>query len=135
MAGDCSIRALWILNNLDAVVFSRRFPAVEKRWRAACQSENESSGNDSVKYTVFSSLPSDSELAAAFSDRKTREGSVRGFDENLSSLLLDLPSITGAFMVAHAIGDIITGDVADPELNAIWNALGSQLFQHILNQG
>ncbi|KAK9009418.1 hypothetical protein V6N11_035952 [Hibiscus sabdariffa] len=197
MAGDCSIRALWILNNLDAVVFSRRFPAVEKRWRAACQSENESSGNDSVKYTVFSSLPSDSELAAAFSDRKTREGSVRGFgirvsqskegsdswvddpitrhiagfyinreeegednlmwpfalqikgpycililplveprhvkaytrlckrsdcgnavmaDENLSSLLLDLPSITGAFMVAHAIGDIITGDVADPEV-------------------
>ncbi|KAK8709764.1 hypothetical protein V6N13_060769 [Hibiscus sabdariffa] len=116
MAGDCSIRALWILNNLDAVVFSRRFPAVEKRWRAACQSENESSENDSVKYTVFSSLPSDSELAAAFSDRKTREG-------------------VWAFMVAHAIGDIITGDVADPELNALWNALGSQLFQHILNQG
>ncbi|GMI95869.1 hypothetical protein like AT2G20790 [Hibiscus trionum] len=197
MAGDCSIRAIWILNNLDAVVFSRRFPVVEKRWRAACQSENESSEDGAVKYTVFSSLPSDSELAAAFSDRKMREGSVRGFgirvsqskegsdswvddpitrhivgfyinreeegetnlmwplalhikgpycililplveprhvkaytrlckrsdcgnavtvDESLSSLLLDLPSITGAFMVAHAIGDIVTGDVADPEV-------------------
>ncbi|KAE8696801.1 AP-5 complex subunit mu [Hibiscus syriacus] len=197
MAGDCSIRALWILNNLDAVVFSRRFPVVEKRWLAACQSENDSSENDPVKCTVFSSLPSDSDLAAAFSDRKTREGSVRGFgirvsqskegsdswvddpitrhlvgfyinreeegeknfmwplalhikgpycililplveprhvkayarlckrsdcgnavmaDENLSSLLLDLPSITGAFMVAHAIGDIVTGDVAEPEV-------------------
>ncbi|KAK8984131.1 hypothetical protein V6N11_029457 [Hibiscus sabdariffa] len=170
MAGDCSIRALWILNNLDAVVFSRRFPAVEKRWRAACQSENESSENDSVKYTVFSSLPSDSELAAAFSDRKTREGSVRGFgirvsqskegsdswvddpitrhiagfyinreEEGEDNLLwplalhikgpyciLILPLVeprhvkaytrVWAFMVAHAIGDIITGDVADPEV-------------------
>ncbi|KAA3454472.1 AP-5 complex subunit mu-like [Gossypium australe] len=197
MPGDCSIRALWILNNLDAVVFSRRFPVVEKRWRAACQSENESSDDDPVKYTVFSSVPSDSELAAAFSERKTREGSVRGFGirvsqsregsdswvddpltrhivgvyinkeeegennlmwplalhikgpycililplveprhvkayarlckrsdcgnavtahENLSSLLLDLPSITGAFMVAHAVGDIVTGDVVEPEV-------------------
>ncbi|XP_052874918.1 AP-5 complex subunit mu isoform X2 [Gossypium arboreum] len=197
MPGDCSIRALWILNNLDAVVFSRRFPVVEKRWRAACQSENESSDDDPVKYTVFSSVPSDSELAAAFSERKTREGSVRGFGirvsqsregsdswvddpitrhivgvyinkeeegennlmwplalhikgpycililplveprhvkayarlckrsdcgnavtahENLSSLLLDLPSITGAFMVAHALGDIVTGDVVEPEV-------------------
>ncbi|KAB2067706.1 hypothetical protein ES319_A09G246800v1 [Gossypium barbadense] len=197
MPGDCSIRALWILNNLDAVVYSRRFPVVEKRWRAACQSENESSDDDPVKYTVFSSVPSDSELAAAFSERKTREGSVRGFGirvsqsregsdswvddpitrhivgvyinkeeegennlmwplalhikgpycililplveprhvkayarlckrsdcgnavtahENLSSLLLDIPSITGAFMVAHAIGDIVTGDVVEPEV-------------------
>nr|KJB38453.1 hypothetical protein B456_006G255700 [Gossypium raimondii] len=197
MPGDCSIRALWILNNIDAVVFSRRFPVVEKRWRAACQSENESSDDDPVKYTVFSSVPSDSELAAAFSERKTREGSVRGFGirvsqsregsdswvddpitrhivgvyinkeeegennlmwplalhikgpycililplveprhvkayarlckrsdcgnavtahENLSSLLLDLPSITGAFMVAHAVGDIVTGDVVEPEV-------------------
>ncbi|XVF62739.1 hypothetical protein PTKIN_Ptkin09bG0032300 [Pterospermum kingtungense] len=197
MATDCSVRALWILNNLDAVVFSRRFPVVEKRWRAACRSENESSDDDPVKYTVFSSLPSDSELSTAFSERKRREGSVRGFgirvaqsregsdswvddpvtrhiiglcinkeeegennllwplalhikgpycililplveprhvkayarlckrsdcgnpvmaDENLSSLLLDLPSMTGAFMVAHAIGEIVTGDVVEPEV-------------------
>lgn len=37
-------------------------------------------------------------------------------DPNLSSLLLDLPSITGAFMVAHVIGDIITGDIVEPEV-------------------
>ncbi|XWS53716.1 hypothetical protein CRYUN_Cryun10bG0024400 [Craigia yunnanensis] len=183
MPNDCNIRALWILNNLDAVVFSRRFPVVEKRWRAACQIENESSNDDPVKYTVFSSLPSDSELAAAFSERKkSREGSDSWVDdpitrhiiglytnkeeegednllwplalhikgpycililplleprhvkanarlckrsdcgnavmagEYLSSLLLDLPSITGAFMVAHAIGDIVTGDVVEPEV-------------------
>ncbi|XP_022740434.1 AP-5 complex subunit mu-like [Durio zibethinus] len=197
MPNDCSIRALWILNNLDAVVFSRRFPVVEKRWLAACQTESHSSDDDPVKYTVFSSLPSDSELAAAFSERRRREGSVRGFgirviqsregsdswvddpitrhiiglyinkeeegennllwplalhikgpycililpllepryvkayarlckrsdcgnavmaDEYLSSVLLDLPSITGAFMVAHAIGDIVTGDVVEPEV-------------------
>ncbi|XVF38581.1 hypothetical protein REPUB_Repub20aG0114500 [Reevesia pubescens] len=197
MPNDCSIRALWILNNLDAVVFSRRFPVVEKRWRIACQSENESPDDDPVNYTVFSLLPSDSELASAFSERKQREGSVRGFgirvtqsregsdswvddpitrhiiglyinkeeegennllwplalhikgpycililplveprdikayarlcktsdcgnavmaDECLSSLLLDLPSITGAFMVAHGIGDIVTGDVVEPEV-------------------
>ncbi|XP_022722315.1 AP-5 complex subunit mu-like [Durio zibethinus] len=197
MPNENSMRALWILNNLDAVVFSRRFPVVEKWWRAACQSENESSDDDPAKYTVFSSLPSDSELAAAFSERKRREGSVRGFgirvtqsregsdswvddpitrhivglyinkeeegennllwplalhikgpycililplveprhvkayarlckrsdcgnavmaDEKFSSLLLDLPSMTGAFMVAHAIGEIVTGDVVEPEV-------------------
>ncbi|GAB4843503.1 hypothetical protein Ancab_013464 [Ancistrocladus abbreviatus] len=39
----CSIRALWILNNQDVVVFSRRFPVVERRWRTACKVENGSS--------------------------------------------------------------------------------------------
>ncbi|OMO53782.1 hypothetical protein CCACVL1_28345 [Corchorus capsularis] len=184
MPNDCSIRAL-------------RFPVVEKGWRAACQTESESIVDDPVKYSVYSSLPSDSELAAAFSERKRREGTVRGFgmrvtqskegsdswvddpitrhivglyinkeeegennllwplalhikgpycilvlplvepkhvkayaalckrsdcgnavmtDEYLSSLLLDLPSITGAFMVAHAIGDIVAGDIVEPEV-------------------
>uniref|UniRef100_A0A2P2J6L1 MHD domain-containing protein n=1 Tax=Rhizophora mucronata TaxID=61149 RepID=A0A2P2J6L1_RHIMU len=199
MAGGCSIRALWILNNVDAVVFSRRFPVVEKQWRTAYKIENEShSGDDdAVKYTSLPILPNDSELAAAFLDRKKREGSARGYgirvtqstegsdswvddpitrhvislrietngegekhllwplilhikgsytvlvlplvelrhlkayaslcsrsdcghaagvEGSLSSLLLDLPSITGAFMVAHAIGDIITGDMVDPEV-------------------
>ncbi|KAI8004489.1 AP-5 complex subunit mu [Camellia lanceoleosa] len=196
MAGGCSIRALWILNNLDSVVFSRRFPVVEKRWRAACKTENEKSA-DSLKYAVLPLLPTDSELAVAFVDRKKREGSARGFgirvaqsaegsdswvddpitrhiislyinkeeegenhllwplilhiksqycilvlplvepchlkayarickrsdcgnavgvDGSVSSLLLDLPSITGAFMVAHAIGDVVTGDVPEPEV-------------------
>ncbi|KAL7178013.1 hypothetical protein ACSBR2_031217 [Camellia fascicularis] len=196
MAGGCSIRALWILNNLDSVVFSRRFPVVEKRWRAACKTENEKNA-DSLKYAVLPLLPTDSELAVAFVDRKKREGSARGFgirvaqsaegsdswvddpitrhiislyinkeeegenhllwplilhiksqycilvlpliepchlkayarickrsdcgnavgvDGSVSSLLLDLPSITGAFMVAHAIGDVVTGDVPEPEV-------------------
>ncbi|KAI8561493.1 hypothetical protein RHMOL_Rhmol04G0344500 [Rhododendron molle] len=197
MAGGCSIRALWILNNHDVVVFSRRFPVVERRWRAACKSENESCLDENVGIDVLPLLPTDSELASAFVDRKTREGSARGFgirvaqsaegsdswvddpitrhiislyvnkedegenhllwplilhikghycilvlplveprhlkayarmckrpdcgnavgmDESLSSLLLDLPSITGAFMVAHAIGDVVAGETPEPEV-------------------
>ncbi|KAG6732013.1 hypothetical protein I3843_01G148400 [Carya illinoinensis] len=196
MSGGCSIRAIWILNSLDSVVFSR-FPVVEKRWQAACKSENENASEESFSYAVYSLLPADSELASAFVERKQREGSARGFgirvsqsskgsdswvddpitrhivglyinkeeegennllwplilhikgnyfiivlplveprylkaytrlckrsdcgnaigaDDSLSSLLLDLPSITGAFMVAHAIGDIISADVAEPEV-------------------
>ncbi|GKV39109.1 hypothetical protein SLEP1_g46923 [Rubroshorea leprosula] len=202
MLNGCSIRALWVLNNsLDTVVFSRRFPVVERRWRAAWLSENDTSIEDPVEDTVLSSLPTDSELASAFSERRRREGSLRGFgirvtqstkgsdswvddpitrhvigiyinkveegegegenhllwplvlhikglysilvlplvepkhvkaygrlckrsdcgnairkEESLSSLLLDLPSITGACMVAYAIGDIVTGDVIEPEV-------------------
>lgn len=171
---------------------------MERRWRAACKSENEKvrDENDDNKPTVSSSLPSDLEFSEAFASRKKREGSVRGsgirvpesvqdsdswvddpivrhiislyinrevgedyllwplvlhvkgpycilvlplvepkhvkayerlykrsdcgtaigMDPNLSSLLLDLPSITGAFMVAHVIGDIITGDNVEPEV-------------------
>ncbi|KAK9933532.1 hypothetical protein M0R45_020727 [Rubus argutus] len=199
MPDGCSIRAIWILNSLDAVVFSRRFPVVEKRWRGACK-ESSTDGGD-LNDTVFPLLPSDSELAAAFVDRKRREGSIRGcgirvsqsakgsdswvddpitrhiigiyinkeeegddntnnnllwplvlhrkghfsilvlplaeprhlkayarlcnrsdcgnavgVEDSISSILLDLPSITGAFMAAHAIGDIITGDVVEPEV-------------------
>ncbi|KAF8023838.1 hypothetical protein BT93_F1118 [Corymbia citriodora subsp. variegata] len=197
MPTGCGIRALWILNSHDAVVFSRRFPVVEKRWRAACKSEKEHSGG-SVDSAASPYLPSDSELASSFAERKKREGSVRGFgirvsqsaegsdswvddpvtrhvisiyinkeearenyllwplilhmksqfcilvlplvepghfdsykelckrsdcgnavggvDGSLSSLLLELPSVTGAFMVAHAIGEIISGDMAEPEV-------------------
>lgn len=43
-------------------------------------------------------------------------GSSAKENGNLSSILLNLPCITGAFMVAHVIGDIITGDVAEPEV-------------------
>ncbi|KAA8548552.1 hypothetical protein F0562_000181 [Nyssa sinensis] len=43
-------------------------------------------------------------------------GNAFGVDESVSSLLLDLPSITGAFMVSHAIGDIIMGDILEPEV-------------------
>lgn len=51
---------------------------VEKRWRAACKTENEKSA-DSLKDAVLPLLPTDSELAVAFVDRKKREGSARGF--------------------------------------------------------
>ncbi|OMO83323.1 hypothetical protein COLO4_22600 [Corchorus olitorius] len=50
----------------------RRFPVVEKRWRAAYQTESESTVDDPVKYDVYSSI-SNSELAAAFFERKRRE--------------------------------------------------------------
>lgn len=172
---------------------------VERRWRAVWKSEEEISVEDPVKETVFSSLPTDSEIASAFSERRRREGSLRGYglrvtqstkgsdswvddpimrhiigvyvnkeeegdesliwplvlhvkgsfsilvlplvepkhlkayarlckrsdcgnaiikEESLSSLLLDLPSITGACMVACVIGDIVTGDVIEPEVVA-----------------
>lgn len=46
---------------------------VEKRWRAVCERENEASAvDDSLKYTVFHLLPSDSELVSAFVERKRR---------------------------------------------------------------
>ncbi|KAH6755531.1 clathrin adaptor complexes medium subunit family protein [Perilla frutescens var. hirtella] len=190
MPSGCYIRALWILNNQDFVIFSRKFPVVEKRWRVACEKE----GGDDFKYHM---LPNESDFGAAFSDRKKREGSARGFgirvsqsvkgsdswvddpitrhvislhinkeeegensflwplvlhikgpysvlilplvephhqksysrlcntsdcgsaigaDESLSSLLMDLPSITGAFAVAQTIGDIVVGEAVEPEV-------------------
>uniref|UniRef100_A0A7N0UML0 MHD domain-containing protein n=1 Tax=Kalanchoe fedtschenkoi TaxID=63787 RepID=A0A7N0UML0_KALFE len=193
----CSIRALWILNNSDSVVFSRRFPVVEKRWRASCKADSEKSSDDDNKYSVSHLLPSDPQIAAAFTEHKRREGSIRGYglrlkqstegsdswvddpitrhvislsinkdeeeekyalwpfvlhvrsyfcilvlplveprhlktyarlskradcgnavglDESLSSLLVELPSITGAFMVGQTVGDIIVGDAAEPEI-------------------
>lgn len=81
----CSIRALWILNNQDLLVFSRRFPVVERRWRAACKSENENSGEENPKHAVPPLLPTDSELAAAFLERKKRsiEGKKRDLPVDL----------------------------------------------------
>ncbi|CAK9161872.1 unnamed protein product [Ilex paraguariensis] len=73
MPNGCSIRALWILNNQDFVVFSRRFPVVERRWRAVCKSENETSTDQNLKNTVSPFVPTDSELAVAFQDRKRSE--------------------------------------------------------------
>ncbi|CAN8257573.1 unnamed protein product [Cochlearia groenlandica] len=221
MPSGCSIRALWILNNHDTVVFSRfdythnpppnltsplsnffkfkiirRFPVVERRWRSASKSEN----------GYLRRLPTDQQIAIAFARRKRREGSTRGYgirvaqsskrsdswlddpitryiislclnqeeeednddvddddernvlwpfvlhtkglysilvlplvepkevkdyvklckrsdcgpavgeDLSFSSLLLNISSITGAFMVAHAFGDIISGDTVEPEV-------------------
>ncbi|KAL8216526.1 hypothetical protein R6Q57_023363 [Mikania cordata] len=197
MPSSCSIRALWILNNQDTVVFSRRFLVVERRWSVAVKTANERSKDNEDSNMLSSSLPTDYELAAAFAERRKREGSARGYgirvkqsiegsdswvddpitrhivslhvkkeengeeltfwplilhskgqyyilvlplvepdhlkayktlcrrsdcgngvgvDGNLSSLLLQLPCITGAFMVAHVLGDIITSDLIEPEV-------------------
>ena len=44
---------------------------VERRWRLACDKESQSAGaTDSLKVVPY--LPTDSELAAAFIDRKKR---------------------------------------------------------------
>ena len=45
---------------------------VEKRWRAACKTDNANQEEDPVKYSVFPVLPNDSQLANAFLDRKKR---------------------------------------------------------------
>ncbi|XP_024985804.1 AP-5 complex subunit mu isoform X1 [Cynara cardunculus var. scolymus] len=79
MPSSCSIRALWILNNQDTVVFSRRFSVVERRWSVACKKANEKSTDNQDSSVLFSSLPTDLELAAAFADRKKREGSAHGY--------------------------------------------------------
>ncbi|KAL9224577.1 hypothetical protein vseg_000598 [Gypsophila vaccaria] len=190
VAKRCSVRSIWIINNVNAVIFSRKFPTVERRWRAACRGAVEDEA------VTMSSLPNDSEVSESFSNRKKSEGSARGLglrvaeslqgsdswvddpitrhiislyfsreegkgyllwplilhvkgpycilvlpsvelqhlkayeslykrsdcgtavgmDPNLSSLLLDLPSITGACMLAQVIGDIITGDIVEPDV-------------------
>ncbi|AEC07071.1 clathrin adaptor complexes medium subunit family protein [Arabidopsis thaliana] len=48
--------------------------------------------------------------------RRSDCGPAVGEDLSLSSLLLNISSITGAFMVAHAFGDIISGDTVEPEV-------------------
>ncbi|KAL8153665.1 hypothetical protein V2J09_011425 [Rumex salicifolius] len=190
-----SIRALWILNKQDVVIFSRRFPVVERRWRTSCKAEDIATIKEEAR-SLNSDVPTNSEVADAFVERKKREGSPGGYgirmaqsvegsdswvddpivrhiislqiseeggechllwplisytkgpfyilvlplvepkhlvaysrllnrpdsggvfgeDPNLSSIFLDLPSITGAFMVAHVIGDIITGDILEAEV-------------------
>lgn len=52
---------------------------VERRWHAACKSENESGFDNNLKSDALPLLPTDSEFASAFVDRKRREGSIRGF--------------------------------------------------------
>jgi len=44
---------------------------VEKRWREACE-RDKSRMEDDLKYNVVPSLPTDSEIADAFVDRKNR---------------------------------------------------------------
>ncbi|KAL3749288.1 hypothetical protein ACJRO7_010401 [Eucalyptus globulus] len=79
MPTGCGIRALWTLNSHDAVVFSRSLSL----WWAACKSEIEHNGG-SVDGMASPYLPSDSELASSFAERKKREGSVCGFGIRVS---------------------------------------------------
>lgn len=50
----------------------RRFPVVERKWHLACKRENERSNEESLGYSVLPLLPTDAELATAFSERKNR---------------------------------------------------------------
>lgn len=47
---------------------------MERRWREACKTENESCIEDPIKYNVLRLVPTDSELASAFAERKRRFG-------------------------------------------------------------
>ncbi len=64
--------SIYFIFNLVVLWDVRRFSVVEKRWREACKSEDENASEDSFSYTVYSVLPTDSELAAAFVERKQR---------------------------------------------------------------
>lgn len=198
----CSIRALWVLNQAHNVVFSRRFPTVERRWQTACKRQNLIDDGAAAKLLV--GLPTDAQVVEAVANRKLREGSIQGrglrdgdsvegsdswvddpitryiislqissLDEGsstallwplvlhrkgnfyllvlplveprhltayrdicwrsncgsphklrkdgqeyrgLSSMLFELPGITGAFVVAKSIGNLITGDANEPEV-------------------
>lgn len=112
MPSGCYVRALWILNNQDFVVFSRKFPVVEKRWRSACEKE----GDDDFKYH---SLPNDSELAAAFIDRKKREGSARGFGLRLSQSVKGSDSWVDDPITRHIISLTISKEEKG-EHNLLW---------------
>ena len=61
---------------------------VEKQWRAACKTINDTSKDaeeDPLKYTVSPVLPNDAELSSAFVARKKRSVSI--LKNTLSSLL------------------------------------------------
>ncbi|MCO5584390.1 hypothetical protein L7F22_038316 [Adiantum nelumboides] len=199
----CSIRALWVVNTSNNnVLFSRRFPTVDRRWQAAWrrQQKAEEGHNDGLTSSSLQiSLPSDAQIEKALTYRRSREGpsQLRGLryknsvvgtdswvddpitrhvislqisgleedassssllwplvlhlrgnfqivvlplveprhlggyanicrkkscgslyesDQGLSSILLELPCITGAFLVAKTIGDIIIGDANEPDV-------------------
>ncbi|KAL2643015.1 hypothetical protein R1flu_010602 [Riccia fluitans] len=195
----CSVRAIWILNRASKLVFSRRFPTVERQWQQACKKleEQAAPSSPSLKYLP---IPMDAQLIQAFHDRKQREGSVAGcgirtphseegsdswLDDlitrhvislqlesngvagmlwpvvlhtsgtyqililplveprhllayedlchridcggavtledtenarSLSTILLGLPCITGALALAKVLGEVVMGEVAEPEM-------------------
>ncbi|KAH7279226.1 hypothetical protein KP509_37G011400 [Ceratopteris richardii] len=199
----CSVRALWVVNTSNNnVLFSRRFPTVDRRWQAACRRQDKADDGCEKGLTASFlqiSLPTDMQIEKALTYRRSREspsqvmglrnkGSLEGSDSWvddpitrhiislqifeleedsssssllwplvlhlrgnfqivvlplvepkhlrqyanicrrktcgspyesdhwLSSMLLELPCITGAFLVAKTIGDIIIGDMSEPEV-------------------
>ncbi|KAK3136675.1 hypothetical protein QOZ80_5BG0440810 [Eleusine coracana subsp. coracana] len=165
-SSGCSVRAIWILTPHDTVAFSRRFAVVEKRWRTTWEAEGGGGTGDGTG--AGAPLPADHEVAAAFAERRKREGTARGsgirttvssvgsdswVDDPITRHIISLhigkvggdgfmlwpvvlqkrggqgewqsflhPAQSSmhnrvmAFMVAHVIGDIITGDMAEPEV-------------------
>lgn len=92
---------------------------VEKRWRTACGTENEKASEDSLSYSVFSLLPNDSELAAAFVERKQREGSARGFGIRVSQSSEGSDSWVDDPITRHIIGLYINKE-EEGDSNLLW---------------
>lgn len=89
---------------------------VEKQWRAACKSENETAGEDKA---IFSLLPTDSELAAAFVERKDREGSARGFGLRVTQSSEGSDSCVDDPITRHIVGLYINKE-EDGDNNLLW---------------
>jgi hypothetical protein len=90
--------------------YYRRFPVVEKRWRTSC--------NDTTDQ-IFSSLPSDSELADAFLNKRLKEGSARGFGIRKSNSSIGSDSWVDDPITRHIIGLYINKE-RDYDKNLLW---------------
>lgn len=61
-------------------------------------------------------------------DAISQRSDCGGASSELSKLLLDMPCVTGALVVAQALGDVLSGDIIEPELFATSTAtMGSFL--------
>lgn len=76
---------------------------VEKRWRLACQREKEIADNSETGDCVRPLIPTDHELASAFTDRKRREGSACGYGIRLSHSALGYDSWIDDPITRHII--------------------------------
>lgn len=92
---------------------------VERRWRAVWKSEEEISVEDPVKETVFSSLPTDSEIASAFSERRRREGSLRGYGLRVTQSTKGSDSWVDDPIMRHIIGVYVNKEEEGDE-SLIW---------------
>jgi len=107
-----AIRSKFIIHHLNYHYY-RRFPVVEKRWRTSCNSNNDTTDQ------IFSSLPSDSELADAFLNRRLKEGSARGFGIRKSNSSIGSDSWVDDPITRHIIGLYINKE-RDDDKNLLW---------------